>query len=561
MFKEYIMGQMVLLPANLEEEIDRNHQVRVVNQAIEKMNLRKVMEQYKGGGTSSYHPKMMLKVLIYAYTQQIYSSRKIAKALRENIYFMWLSGNSHPDFRTINRFRGEVVKESITEIFTAVLMLLEEAGYVKLENYFVDGTKMEANANKYSFVWAKNTKRYKERVQEKIAELIEKIEKINKAEDEEYGEKDLPERGETVQITAEELEKKIGELNEILQKMSKDEVTGMSAEVARPVGVEEKKEQEPEEMKKEERKQPVMEKKGEKRKRRQKTKAQQLKEGIRQLRDEYLSRLQKYEKQEAILDGRNSYSKTDTDATFMRMKDDLMHNGQLKAGYNIQIGTENQYVIWFSLHQEPGDTSCLISHLDELKQQMKRLPINVIADSGYGSEENYVYLEKEKVSAYVKYNTFHRENKQRYKPNPFVAENMIYDKVNDTFVCPNGKTLRYKTVQRYRTKNGFNSERRIYECEDCSRCPLRQQCTKADGNRQIKVNFRLWQMRAQAKEQLCSEKGKALRAQRSVDVETVFGRIKQNWGFRRFLLRGLEKVRTEWGLLCIANNLSKMALA
>ena len=143
--------------------------VRVVHAAVEKMDLGKVYEQYAGGGTSSYHPKMLLKVLIYAYCQQIYSSRKIAKALRENIHFMWLSGNQHPDFHTINRFRGVVVKETIGEIFTAVLLLLKEGGYIQLENYFVDGTKVEANASKYSFVWAKNTERYKEEVQEKVA--------------------------------------------------------------------------------------------------------------------------------------------------------------------------------------------------------------------------------------------------------------------------------------------------------------------------------------------------------------------------------------------------------
>ena len=143
----------MLLPTDLEAQIPPKHLVRVVNTAIEKMNLARLLVQYKGGGTSSYYPKMLLKVLVYAYTQQLYSSRKIAKALRENIYFMWLSGNQQPDFRTINRFRSEVVKAVIEEILTSVLELLLEEGYVKLENYFPDGTKIEANANKYSWVW------------------------------------------------------------------------------------------------------------------------------------------------------------------------------------------------------------------------------------------------------------------------------------------------------------------------------------------------------------------------------------------------------------------------
>ncbi len=558
MFKEYTMGQLVLLPVNLEEEIEPNHLVRVVNGAIEKMDLRVVYEQYKGGGTSSYHPKMLLKVLIYAYTQQVYSSRKIAKALRENIHFMWLSGNNQPDFRTINRFRGEVVKETIGEIFSAVLEILIEGGYVKLENYFVDGTKIEANANKYSFVWAKNTQRYKERVQAKAAEVLGEIERINAAEDAEYGEEDLPERGKSQAINAEELEKRIQELNERLRQKSQGEAateapTTQEDREAQAAATEEGAESPKAKQDKRQKS---------KSKPRHKSKAQQIAAKIQELREECLPRLHQYEQQEAILGKRNSYSKTDHEATFMRMKDDHMRNGQLKAGYNVQIGTEDQFVLGYSVHQRPGDPGCLIPHLEETRQQRGgRQPKAITADSAYGSEENYDYLEKAGIEAYVKYNTFHQETKPRHKPNPYAADNMPYDENRDVFTCPNGKLLPYKATHRHRTDNHYESQRRVYECEDCSQCPLKAQCTKAEGNRQVTVSFRLRQMRAQAKEKLLSEQGTVLRKQRSIDVETVFGRIKQDWGFRRFFLRGLEKVKAEWGLLCIAHNLAKLAIA
>ena len=564
-FKEYTMGQIVLLPRDLEEEIEPNHLVRVVNAAVEKMDLSAVYEQYAGGGTSSYHPKMLLKVLIYAYSQQIYSSRKIAKALRENIYFMWLSGHSQPDFRTVNRFRGVVVKETIGEIFAAVLLILTEGGYVKLENYFVDGTKVEANASKYSFVWAKNTKRYKEQVQGQVAELLEQIEQLNAAEEAEYGDQDLPERGGRKPLDAAQLEATIHELNERLRHVpAQEKPADPPTEGEPPPGANEPNsvgsamvpaEAAPSQA-------TEAKPKGDKRKQRHKTKAQRLAKGIQQLAEEYLPRLKKYEEQEAILDGRNSYAKTDHDATFMRMKEDQMRNGQLKAGYNIQMGTEEQFVVGFSVHQRPGDPGCLIPHLEETKPQRSgRQPHKAIADSAYGSEENYAYLEREKIEAYVKYNTFHQETKPRHKPNPFAAEQMPYDKAQDAFTCPNGQRLEYKATHRYRTDNGYESERRIYVCADCSQCPLKEKCTKAQGNRQLQVSFRLWAMRARAKEMLLSEPGTALRKQRSIDVETVFGRIKQDWGFRRFLLRGLEKVKAEWGLLCIAHNFAKLAIA
>src|SRR4030042_580563 len=195
------------------------------------MDLSRLLAQYKGGGTSSYHPKMLLKVLVYAYTQQLYSSRKIAKALRENIYFMWLSGNQQPDFRTINRFRSEVVKGVMGEIFTSVVELLIEEGYVKLENYFLDGTKIEANANKYSWVWGKSTRRYKQKLQEKVKELIQQIEQVNEAENAEYGERELEEMGSDEPLNSQKLEQKIQELNQRL-KAQQDKVQETQAQDA-----------------------------------------------------------------------------------------------------------------------------------------------------------------------------------------------------------------------------------------------------------------------------------------------------------------------------------------
>src|SRR3989337_4139452 len=160
-FKLYIQAQRSLVPPSWDELIPANHQVRVVNRAVERIDIEPLLKKYKGGGTSSYHPRMMLKVLVYAYTQRIYSSRQIAKALRENVNFLWLSGGNRPDFRTVNGFRGEKMKGVIEEVFTAVLELLVEEGYVKLENYFVDGTKIEANANRHKGRWAKRRGGYR----------------------------------------------------------------------------------------------------------------------------------------------------------------------------------------------------------------------------------------------------------------------------------------------------------------------------------------------------------------------------------------------------------------
>jgi transposase len=506
-FKPYTMGQLQL-PSDLEALIPENHLVRVVHTAIEKIDLAPLMRRYKGGGTSSYHPKMMLKVLVYAYTQCIFSSRQIAKALRENIHFMWISGHSRPDFRTINRFRGEVMKGIIQPIFAAVLELLAEEGYVNLERYFLDGTKIEADARRTSWVWAKNTQRYKGRLQQQVAELLEEIERVNAEENEEYGDKDLEELGEEGPIDAEKLERKIEELNERLREDPEQEA--------------------------------------------------RLGKALRKIKRDYLPRLKKYEEQERILGERGSYSKTDEDATFMRMKG-TAPKAWPRPAYNVQIGTENQFVVGFSIHQRPGDSTCLVPHMKQLKRNLGRHPQKVCADAAYGSEENYSYLEEVGIGAYVKYNTFYQEQRKGSKKKRFLAEQFPYDPRRDEFRCPADKPLRYKRTAPYQTPNGYSTERRVYECEDCGTCSLKPSCTKAKGNRQIRVSFPLREMRARARENLLSEEGVRLRSMRPVEVETVFGRLKHNWRFRRFRLRGLQKVEVEWGLLCISHNLAKLA--
>jgi transposase len=513
-FKPYTMDQPTLLPPSVEELIPEDHLVRVVNRVMEELDLEPILKEYKGGGTSSYHPRMMLKVLVYAYTQKVNSSRQIAKALRENVGFMWISGRNRPDFRTINRFRSSVMKEGIEAVFSEVLRYLIEEGYVTLEHYFLDGTKIEANANKYKWVWAKSTAHYKERLQEEINELLAKIEAENEAEQEEYGDKDLEELGGGNKrggggMNSETLGKRIERLNERLADAMKDK---------------------------------------------------KVAKAMQTLQGDHLPRLKKYEEQEKILGKRRSYAKTDHDATFMRMKEDHMLNGQLKPGYNVQIGTENQFVVDFSLHQKTNDMNVLIPHMEQLHKHLGHLPHTVIADAGYGSEENYAYLESMGVEGIVKYPLFSKQQKRSWRKQRFRFENWQYDPKQDEYLCPNQQRLAFLENKTRITDNGYRTQVRVYECTSCTDCPLKPQCTRSRGNRRIEVNPTLLRYQQQAREMLVSDRGISLRARRGVEAETVFGRIKQDWGFRRFTLRGIEKVKLEWGLLCIAHNIAKLAV-
>lgn len=523
MFKAYVMNQPHLLPPSYDEVIEAGHLVRVVNEAIDRIDLSALMQQYRGGGTSSYHPQMLLKVLVYAYSKKIYSSRKIAAALRENIHFMWLSGGNQPDFRTINDFRGSRMKGVIDEVFREVLEYLIEAGYVKLENYFADGTKIEADANQHKVVWAKRKEHYQKRVRQQIGELLKQIEAENEAEQAEYGDKDLEERGGngSGELDAERLKQRIDELNQRLRKRNEP-----------------------------------------------KKEARAARKALKKLREDCLPRLEKYEQQTETLAGRSSYAKTDPDASSMRMKEDRgAEKPWPKPAYNVQVGTEDQFIVGFSVHGRAGDTACLIPHLECVRQNLGgRLPKKIVADAAYGSEENYAYLEQHGSGNFLKYNTFYQDTHHYRQPevirsHQFRAENFGYDPQQDQFICPAGKRLHFVNTTPHATDNGFKTDRRNYECQDCQDCPLRSQCTQAKGNRKIRISFRLLEYRRQARQNLTSEEGQRLRKARSTEVETVFGQVKHNMGFRRFHLRGLAKVKTEWGLVSIAHNMQKLALA
>lgn len=285
-----------------------------------------------------------------------------------------------------------------------------------------------------------------------------------------------------------------------------------------------------------------------------------LKKKAGEFKKDILPRKRKYEEAFAVFKGRNSYSKTDHDATFMRMKEDAMLNGQLKPGYNIQIGTENRYIVGFTIHSNPTDTKTMIPHLNHLEERLGRLPENIIADAGYGSEENYEYLEEKDLGSYVKYNKFHWEKKKKNRENPYLSDNLPYNSETDSFVCRNGKQLVHVGKRKYVTEAGYETIRDYYRCEDCSACPYAAECKNTDKNRTVQVSHRLNALNRKANENLCSEKGLELQSQRVVEVEQVFGRIKGCWSFRRFHLRGTDKVKIEWGLLAIAHNITKMAL-
>lgn len=508
-FKQDQRNQYLLLPLDLNDMIPPDDMVRLVDQLINELDISLIVSTYNGGGTSVYHPAMLLKVYIYSYLNKIYTGRKIEEALKSNIKWMWISGKQQPDFRTLNNFRSSRMLGLMQPIFASVAELLIEKGYVSASILFIDGSKFEADANKYSYVWAKNTQRYKEGVKDAVRQLFSEIEEINRKENEEYGNEQLAELHNKSDLTSQDIKQLAQQINVTIQtkfeangKLTKSEMKVMRV-------------------------------------------SDKLKKNL-------TPKLEKYEEQEKILGKRGSYSKTDHDGTFHRMKD-----GRLLPSYNVMTSTSNQFLMNYTIHQNPGDTHLLIDHLLNFKREQNLLPSNLVGDSAFGSQDNYTFLEQYGIGNYLKYNTFYRESKG-IKGKYYDKEDFRYEQSEDYYECPSARKLTFKGTEFDRTNHGYITETKVYECEDCDGCPLSSKCRKGNGNRTLRINKELERQRKQARENLNSFTGKKLRSQRGIDVEPVFGDIKHNMGFRRFHVRGLEKVDVEFGLVAIAHNIKKM---
>jgi transposase len=501
-FKDYNVNQVLLLPPSLEELIAPNHSVRVLNQVVDNLNLDPILAKYEGGGCPAYHPRLMLKVLVYGYLTNQYSSRKIEQALQQNIHFMWLSGMSYPDHNTINRFRSDRLKGVLKEVFNQVVMLLVDHGHITLKEAYLDGTKIEANANRYTFVWGKAIKYNRERIKGQLQDLWSYAEEVAK-EEMEHNEPESFEEIDTEKVT-----QAIEQINQALAGKEVDK---------------------------------------------------KVKQKLNYARKRWPESLRRYENHEKQMGERNSLSKTDPDVMFMRMKEDHMLNGQLKPGYNWQVSTQNQYILTYTLHQNPTDVRTLPSHMEAMKDALGQLPDRVIADAGYGSEENYKYLEDNGVEAYIKYSTFHKQGSKKWRENPQYSENLHYNEEKDSYYCPMGQQMTFIGKRRYRNKNGYWIHKKVYKAQRCDGCPMRCICHKRKGERILEVAPAWRQYQAIANERLNSDLGKHYRSKRPVEVEPVFGMIKSNRKYRRFLLRGMEKVEIEAGLFALAHNLKKMA--
>jgi len=508
-FKHYNPEQDVLFPQSISALIPENHPVRLLSKVIDQLDLSNIYDSYQGGGASIYDPRMMLKIIVYAYHNNIYSCRAIERFITESTHAMWLSGGLFPDYRTINSFRGHKIKNEIDKIFTDITKLLIKEGLLSMETVFVDGTKMESVANRNRFVWKKTIEYNMGKIEINVNNILKEVNEIINKDDNTI---DLPE-----------------EIKEISEKSIRDTVEELNSKLSESAKTADK------------------------------SQLKQIKKAetrVRKLSGKVLDKFLDYQDSLEKLGDRNSYAKTDEEATFMRMKNDL-----LRPGYNIQLSTENQVIVNYSIHQTAGDTTTFIPHMESMKEKYGTTPNAVVADAAYGSMENWEYCKKNEMANYLKYNTFNIEGKDKYRLDISKSDNLYYNEAGDYYVCPIGQRMSKVGTATRTTTNHYQYEVSYYRAINCNGCPMRGACHKSIGNRQIEANQEMKKHKQTARENLTSERGRQLRKQRNYDVEPVFGDIKFNRRFNRLRMKGLEKANLEIGLLSVVHNLKKLNTA
>ena len=510
-YTEFSGGYQLKLPLNIETIIPENDSVRLLSQFVEEMDLTDLYSTYER--INSLSPRTLLKIVLYSYMNGDYSSRSMELNCKRDINFMFLlEGHSAPDHATLARFRSIHFAPCSKRILAEVSNLLFDLGEISGETIFIDGTKIEANANKYTFVWKKAVTKNQAKLLIKLADFVAECEQL-------YDIKIV--YGDTVKI------KHLKKLRKKLYALKEKECITFVYGIGK-------------------RKTP-------------------LQKSIEVL-EEYLSKLKEYTQKIHVCGERNSYSKTDKDATFMRMKEDAMGNGQLKPAFNLQHGVDSEYITWLTIGPQPTDTTTLIPFLKEAEQHLKFKYKNITADAGYESEENYLFLEENEQLAFIKPANYEISKTKKYKNDIGKIENMDYDEISDFYICKNNKKLTVDHVKHSKSKTGYVSEKTIYKCEDCTGCPYRKECVKGNNcktpleerTKVLQVSKAFIKYRKEDFERIVSDEGALYRMNRSIQAEGSFGDLKQDMQFRRYLSKGTSNVLAESILLAIARNINKL---
>lgn len=485
LYQEYYNAKQLKLPLTYEVLIPYDSEARTIDEVFRRIDIKKYLVEGSPLGRTGYNPVNMFKLILFCQMEKITSLRGMAKAAQNDIRLMWLTDETKPSHDTIKRFMDENLKGRIEDIFYDINRYLIEAENIDTERIYIDGTKIEANANKYKFVWKGSIEKFREKLYKKITKTMKRINERLELEGVYFETKAM--------YQVKDLDKVEAYLFQEIERGAMKFVYGKGT---------------------------------------RKSAVQRDYEEI----GKYRKKLQEYVEHLAIMtENRTSYAKTDHDATFMRMKEDHMKNGQLKAGYNVQISVADEYIMHVDVYQNRSDYKTFIPFLEGYHRAYQNYPKYPVADAGYGGLRNYRYVKLNAMEIVQKYSMYRKETTDRkYIEDPNRPVNFKRDE-KGSYYDANGERLKYL----WHSKRGHD----VYEA------PF--------SKKRYDINEELWAYQKEARENLESEHGIELRIQRSIQVEGAFGVLKEDFRFRRFRRRGLQNVKFEFLLLTIGYNLSK----
>lgn len=474
------------LPLSLEIKIPFDSEVRTFDEVFRQLEIKKyLITDQDSRGRIGYNPVNMLKLIMFCQMEKIQSLRDMAKAAKNDIRMMWLTDELKPSHQTIKTFMDKYLVTGIDSIFYELTKYLIKKESIDTTKLYIDGTKIESMANKYTFTWRGSIVKFRDKLYKKITKQISHLNERYRGTDIYF---DMYESYEADYLLR-------------IKTFLETEIEMNNPTFVYGKGT-------------------------------RKTDLQRDYEHI----NEYLTKILAYEKHLEIMGpNRNSYAKTDQDATFMHMKEDHMRNSQLKPGYNVQIGVSDEYILHMDISTERSDYKTFVPFLESFKARYHFYPKYPVADAGYGGLMNYRYLKMNEMELYQKYAMYSKDTSDKKRINDLYQQLNLMKNEQGEFIDPKGGTLQFL----YRNKQGSD----VYYVKRL--------------DKKIQINEENMAYQKEVIKNLKSSLGIDLRVQRSIQVEGAFGVIKEAFHVRRFRRRGIKNVRLEFFLVTIGYNLAK----
>lgn len=493
------------MPMFISDFLDPTDMVFTFNDIMKGLNIKKYLTNIPTTGRIGYNLVDMFKTVLFGFMDNGYVSlRELEKKCKTDIRYMYLMKHEKPTYKTFGNFINTYLKYNINEIFNDITKVIIEKDNVDLNHVYIDGTKLEANANKYTWVWKKTALKTLYKTFDRITLLLEEINE------------DIANLALKFSTNKEYAIEQIEKVLETLKIIYKLDIANF--------------------------------KKG---KGHKKSKGQRFYQQMAK----YLAKMTECIEKRDICGDRNSYSKTDKSATFMRVKRDYMGNDQLLPAYNLQIVVADEYIVLSDVFQYCTDVDTFVPLMLKFKEKYGFFPKYPLADAGYGSFNNYIFCDVNGIEKFMKFTMYEKETKdKKYHNNEFRVQN--FKIIDGNMYCPNNKKFNF--VYRQPVKNNlYGRQEEIYECEDCSNCPFKEKCTKATGNRKVNLNHELTKYHNEVIHNLESIHGALLRMNRSIQAEGTFGVMKYDRWYKRIVRKGLDSVKLEILLVSIGHNIYK----